>query len=469
MQFRKLSDDKLRHIHQASLEILERIGVYLHDDEALALFKKAGMAPADDGRVHIPAERVEWALKLAPKSITLYDRSGNPVMPLEGHNVFYGPGSDCPNVVDLDSGELRLATLQDVIDGVRVCDALPNIDFIMSFCLASDVDQNLLGRYQMREILANSAKPSIFVTTDFESVPDVIEMAEIVAGGADALRRKPITACYINVTGPLRHNQESLQKLLYLSEKGLPYTYVPVVLRGLNGPVTPAGALALANAGELVGVVLSQLKREGAPIIISGGTNDTVDMRTLVGSYAAPENRVMFMEMAHSYGLPMFGLGGGSDSKLPDEQAAAEAALTLLTETLSGANLIHDVGYLASGMASSLTQLVICDEIIGWIKRFTQEIEVNDDTLALSVIKEFGADGQYLSSPHTTQHYREDWYSKLFDRQNIDGWKASGGTTLGQRAAQKARQLFAKPQPDPLPNDVLAALDQIIARAAQND
>ncbi len=103
---------------------------------------------------------------------------------------------------------------------------------------------------------------------------------------------------------------------------------MPVVLRGLNGPVTPAGAIALANAGELVGVVLSQLKREGAPIIISGGTSDTIDMRTLVGSYAAPENRVMFMEMAHVYGLPMFGLGGGSDSKLPDEQAAAEAALT---------------------------------------------------------------------------------------------------------------------------------------------
>ncbi len=108
MQFRKLSDDQLRRIQHASLEILERTGVYLHDGEALALFKKAGMSPTDDGRVRIPAERVEWALKLAPKSITLYDRSGNPAMPLEGYNVFYGPGSDCPNVVDLDSGDLRL-------------------------------------------------------------------------------------------------------------------------------------------------------------------------------------------------------------------------------------------------------------------------------------------------------------------------------------------------------------------------
>ncbi len=465
--FRKLTDDQLRRIHHASLEILERTGVHLFDDEALSLLRQIGVTPDAEGRVHLPAERVEWALKLAPKSITLYDRHGNGVMPLEGYNVFYGPGSDCPHVIDLNSGEMRPALLQDGSDGIRLSDALPNIDFVMSFCLATDVDQNLLGRYQMREMLAQSTKPSLFVTTDFATTVDVIEMAEVVAGGAEALRQKPITACYINVTGPLRHNQDSLQKLLFLSGKGLPFTYVPVVLRGLNGPVTTAGAIALANAGEMVGVVLAQLKREGTPIIVSGGTNDTVDMRTLVGSYAAPENRVMFMEMAHHYGLPMFGLGGGSDSKLPDEQAAAEAALTLMVETLSGAHLIHDVGYLASGMSASLTQLVICDEIIGWIKRFTQPVEVNDETLALDLIDEIKAEGQYLADAHTTTHFRQDWYSRLFDRQNIDGWKAAGATSLRQRAALHARQLLAKHQPDPLPDDMLAVLNRIIERAAR--
>ncbi len=464
--FRKLSDDQLGRIHSASLEILERTGVYLHDDEAIALFKHAGIMPSEDGRIRIPAYRVEWALNLAPKRITLCDREGNRVMPLEGHNVFYGPGSDCPNVIDLDSGAMRLATLRDVTDGVRLCDALPNIDFIMSFCLASDVDQTLLGQYQMREILANSTKPSIFVTTDFVSTVDVIKMAEIIAGGAEALRQKPLTACYVNVTGPLRHNQESLQKLLFLSGKGLPFTYVPVVLRGLNGPVTQAGAVALANAGELAGVVLSQLKREGAPIIVSGGTNDTIDMRTLVGAYAAPENRVLFMEMAHYYNMPAFGLGGGSDSKVPDEQAAAEAALTLLVETLSGANLIHDVGYLASGMTSSLSHLTVCDEIIGWIKRFTQGVEVSDETLALDLIDEVVTE-QYLATPHTNTRFRQDWYPKLFDRQNIDGWKASGETRLGERAVKKTRQLLAKHQPAPLPEDMLAALNGVIEQAAR--
>ncbi|MBP8973687.1 MAG: trimethylamine methyltransferase family protein [Anaerolineae bacterium] len=460
--YRKLTDAQLARLHAASLEILERVGAYLHDEEALALLKKAGVPATDGNRVHIPARLVEWALALAPRSITLYDRRGDPVMPLEGYHVFYGPGSDCLNVIDLDTGLPRPATLRDVADGVRLCDALKNIDFIMSWCIASDVDQRLVGQFQMREMLRNSTKPSIFVTPDFESMVDVIAMAEVVAGGAEALRQKPITACYINVTGPLRHNQESLQKLLYLAEKGLPTTYIPVVLRGLNGPVTRAGALALANAGEMVGVVLAQLKREGAPLIISGGTSDTVDMRTLVGSYAAPENRALFMEMAHYHGLPMFGLGGASDSKLPDEQAAAEAALTLLTETLAGTHLVHDVGYLASGLTASYEQMVLCNELIAWVKRFAQPVEVSDETLALDLIFENGADGQYLNTPHTGEHFRQDWYSRLFDRQNIADWEKAGSTTLHQRAVAQARKLLAEHQAEPLPADTLAALDRIL-------
>jgi trimethylamine--corrinoid protein Co-methyltransferase len=190
-------------------------------------------------------------------------------------------------------------------------------------------------------------------------------------------------------------------------------------------------------------------------------------MRTLVGSYAAPENRVMFMEVAHQYGLPMFGLGGGSDSKLPDEQAAAEAALTLLTETLSGAHLIHDVGYLASGMTASYEQMVICNEIINWIKRFVEPVEVNADTLALDLIDEIGADGQYLNTPHTSEHFRQDWYSRLFNRQNIGDWEKSGSTTLRQRAVTQVRKLLAEHQPDPLPDDVISALDQIIENARE--
>jgi trimethylamine--corrinoid protein Co-methyltransferase len=168
--------------------------------------------------------------------------------------------------------------------------------------------------------------------------------------------------------------------------------------------------------------------------------------------------------MAHHYNLPMFGLGGGSDSKLPDEQAAAEAALTLMTETLSGAHLVHDVGYLASGMLASYEQMVICNEIISWIKRFTQPVEVSAETLALDLIDEIGPEGQYLVAPHTSSHFREDWQSDLFDRQHIESWQGAGGTSLRQRAHGRVRELLADHQPEPLPEDMLAALEAIIER-----
>jgi trimethylamine--corrinoid protein Co-methyltransferase len=335
----------------------------------------------------------------------------------------------------------------------------------MSLTVPHDVDQRLADRYQMRAMLANSTKPILAVTTSYQGCVDVIRMAEVVAGGADAMRQSPRCAFYINVVGPLHHDAESLQKLLFLADKGLPATYTPVVLRGLNGPVTLAGALALSLAGEMVGVTVAQLKREGAPVIISGGTNDMVDMRHLGDVYAAPENRVLFMEIGQRYGLPLFGLGGASDAKLPDQQAAAEAAFSLLTETLCGSHLVHDVGYLDSGLALSLEQIAMCDEFIGWVKRFMEGVPVDKESLALDVIDQLGPEGSYLGHEHTNRHFREDWYPRLFDRQNYDGWLAEGGLTLRERANARVRDILATHQPDPLPADVVAALDDVVKSA----
>ncbi len=287
-------------------------------------------------------------------------------------------------------------------------------------------------------------------------------MAEIVAGGEEALRRNPICACYINVTDPLRHNAEALQKLLFLAEKGLPTTYTPMVLRGVNGPVTAAGAIALANAGELVGLVLAQLQRAGAPIIHSGGYHDMFDMRTMVGVYESPEGRNGRAELAHYYGLPVFGLAGASDSKLPDQQAAAEAALSLLIEAFYGVNLIHDVGYLESGKCNSLEQLVICDEIINYIKRFMQGLEVSDETLALDLIHQFGHGGDFLSTEHTLAHFRDDWYPKLFDRNHFEGWSAAGSKTLRQRSRELLERILTEHRPAPLPPDVQQQIDRVL-------
>lgn len=465
IQFRKLSDQKLDRIHAASLEILERTGLRLYEPRALELLRQKGVAVEDGNRVRIPHYLVEWALSTAPKQTTLYDRHGDEAMLLQENNIYFGTGSDCPNVIDLRTGERRPGTLQDIVEATTVCDALPNIDFLMSFCIANDLNPQTYDRHQMRAMLTYSTKPILFVTLDFGGCVDAVRMAEAVVGGPDALRSKPLCACYINVSNALRHNQEALQKLLFMAEKSLPATYTPVVLRGATGPVTAAGAMALANAGELAGLVIAQIVREGTPVILTGGVNDMLEMRTAIDCYSDPTNRVMLVELAHRYGLPIFGLTGCSDSKTPDQQAAAEAALSILLESLAGAQMAHDVGYLDSGMTNSIEQVVICDEIIAYTRQFMKELDVCDETLALDLIDQVGPDGDFMGSPHTRKHFREDWYPQLFERRNYDGWKKGGGLTLGQKAQQKALDILKNHVPEPLAPGIQQELDAIVAGA----
>jgi trimethylamine--corrinoid protein Co-methyltransferase len=465
VQFRRLSDEQCQKLYWACLEILEGTGVRLYDQEALDLLKKAGVSPTDGNRVRIPSGLVEKARAAAPKRVTLCDRHGNRVMPVEGHRSFYGTGSDCLNVIDHRTGQRRKPVLQDVVDAMTVADALPHIDFVMCMFLPTDVPQPVADRYQMEAMLNHTTKPIMYVTTEFSGCVDAVEMAEAVVGGPEALRQNPLAACYINVTTGLRHNQEALQKLLYLSGKGLPFAYVPSTQGGVTAPVTLAGAMAVAQAGALVGLVLSQLKREGAPFIMPGWGGNMLDMRTTVQPYADPDKRATVPDFVHYLGLPMFALAGCSDSKVVDQQAGIEAALTLMTDALGGGNIVHDLGYLESGLTGSLPQLAICDEILSWLEHFVRGVEINDETLALDLIDEVGPDGQFLDAAHTLRHFRERWYPSLFDRNNHDGWLAKGGTTLAERAAERVTSILAEHKPEPLPDDVAQAVHAIVERA----
>ena len=221
-RFTRLTLDQCDQLHRASLTILERTGVRLFDPEALELVKSAGAQVSDGNRVRIPHRLVERALSTAPKNVTFYNRTGVPAMPVEGHRIFFGPGSDVLNIVDHRTWERRSPMLQDVVNGIAVCDALDNIDFVMSMFLPGDVDQRIADRYQMEVMLNHTIKPIVAVTYEMSGLADAIEMAEIGAGGPEALRAKPVVACYINGTTGLLHKQDALQQLRDLAEKGLP-------------------------------------------------------------------------------------------------------------------------------------------------------------------------------------------------------------------------------------------------------
>ena len=465
VQFSGISPEQCQRIHYASLEILERTGVRLYLQEAIALAKQGGADVSDGNLVRFSPGMVEKAFTTVPKRVVLCDRHGNRVMPVEGYRCFYGPGSDTLNLIDHRTGQRRKPVLKDVEEGIVVCDALPNIDFVMSMVIPRDIDQVVCDRHQMQVMLSCTTKPIIFVTYDMSGCVDVVEMAEAVVGGAEALRRNPLCACYINVTTGLCHNEEALQKLLFLAEKGLPALYIPQETGGVTAPITAAGELSMVNAGALAGLVLSQLKREGAPFIMPGWDSSYIDMRTMVRHYADPSKHHMAQSLAHYYNLPMFSLGGASDSKAVDQQAAAEAALTLLVNTLGGGNIIHDLGYLESGLTYSLQQLVLCDEILSWVKHFARGEEINDETLDLDEIHRAGSDGQFMDSPHTLRHYKERFYPDLLDRTSYEVWTENGSKTLAERAAEKINQILAEHQTESLPADVTSRLREIVQRA----
>jgi len=461
--YRRLTDYQCRQLHDASLEILERTGIRFYDDEALELFRRAGVRIADGNRVYVPGWRVEWALKTAPKQVVLYNQFGEPAMRLSGRCAYYGNGSDLLYVIDWRTGERRRAVQQDQIEAMRLLDRIPEIDFVMSFCLPDDVPVDKAEILQTRSMLENTAKPLIYVTTDLANTQAEVAMFEAAAGGAEAFQARPFAACYINIAKPLRQNQEAVQKLLWLAGKGLPAIYRPSIFtRGISTPITTAGFVALNNASQLAGLVLSQLKREGAPFLRCSHGGATFDMRTMIGQLAAPEARGFNADLSQWYGLPSFGIGGLSGSKTVDQQAALEAALTLITAALSGEQLIHDVGFLDNGITGSLEQLVICQDMIGWVKSFLPGLTIDAETLALDVVEEIGPDGDFLEATHTAKHCREDWRPALLDRHVHADWAAEGSPTLRDRAKARVAELLAGHKPRPIAPAVRKAWEKVL-------
>lgn len=465
-RFRRLTDQQCARLHQASLSILERTGVKLYHQPAVDLLRDAGGQVSEGNRVRIPPALVERALETVPKELVLYDRYGKPAIRVGSHRTFFGPGSDCLNIIDHRTGERRKPVLQDVVEGVTLCDALPNMDFVMSMFLPTDVADTASDRYQMEVMLNRTTKPLMYVTNDVAGCRDAVAMAEVVAGGGEPLRRKPLAACYINVTTGLRHNEEALEKILFLSEKGLPAAYIPVALGGATAPITLAGNVSIWNAGCLVGLTLSQLNRPGAPFITSGWGGSALDMRTAVSAYVEPEKEFVVQELAHFYELPMFALGGCSDAKMPDQQAGIEAALTLSTKMMAGSHLVHDIGYLESGLTGSLAQVAICDEVIDWVRTSLEPVEITEETLALDLIDQVGPDGSFMEADHTLEHFRERWYPGLFERYDYEGWRERGSRDLGQRAADRVEEILMEHDPDPLPADLQEDLREIVLAAA---
>jgi trimethylamine--corrinoid protein Co-methyltransferase len=461
--YARLGEQERMRIHMASLEILERVGVDVHHEKARDILVSGG-ARADGLRVRIPEYMVAQALATAPKRLSLYDRHGRVAIRAWGYNSYYGGGSDCLNLLDHRSGERRKPRIQDVVDAVMVQDALPELDFVMSMFLPEEVDPRIYDRYQMEVMLNHTTKPIVFVTPDFEGCVAAVEMCEVVAGSAQAFQQRPFATCYINVTSGLVANEEALQKCMFLAQKGLPMLYIPLNAGGVNSPATTAGCMASMNAGTLLGIVLAQLVRPGVPVAVPGWNGGPYNLKTMVGNYVLADEQGVPTEMGKYYELPVFGLGGSTDSKLLDQQAGMEVTLSLMTALLHGANIIHDVGFMDSGLQGSLQLQVIADDTLGFLRAMTRGVVVDDETLALDVVEELGPTGDYLTNPHTLRHFKEPFYSKLADKGTYSQWQERGATTMEERAAQQVDRILGDHEPEPLPADVQRGIREIVER-----
>jgi trimethylamine--corrinoid protein Co-methyltransferase len=462
------SDAQLEEIHLATLEILRRTGVRVHDDEALDLLREAGCVITDGTLVRFPPRVIEEALDAAPPRVVLCKRTGEPGMYLEGCRTYFGTGSDLPNTRDLESGERRLSLLSDVKSTARLADALPNLDFVMSMALPSDVPTATSDRRSFLSMVENTVKPLVFTTWDEAGLADIIAMAELIAGGPAELELKPFLLAYLEPTSPLQHSQVVMRKVLRMADHGLPFVYAPGPVDGATAPVTQAGALAMSNAESLSGLAIAQLRRKGTPFVLGSGSGP-LDMRSMVATYSAPEFMLHCMGMAelahYYYRLPVWGFSGCSDAKLPDMQAGIESALWVLWTALSGANLVHDVGYLESGLTCSCEMMVINNEIIGFVRRLLQGIPITPQTLALDVIDQVGPGGSFLATKHTKESFRSIWYPELLDRRNYSKWNEAGEPTLVNQAKGIARNLIDTHTPEPLAPDKLEAMKAIIVEA----
>jgi trimethylamine--corrinoid protein Co-methyltransferase len=466
--YRLLSDGQLEELHLASLEVLRRTGVRVHDAEAVTMLQDAGCVVTDDTLVRFPPAVVEDALRAAPSRIVLCDRTGEPRLHLEAHRTYFGTGSDLPNTLDLETGQRRLSLLSDVAQTARLADALPNLDFVMSMALPFDVPVATSDRRSFLAMTENTVKPLVFTAWDEEGLADIVRMAGTVAGGADELRMKPFLLAYLEPSSPLQHTREVVRKVMRMADAELPFVYAPGSLDGASAPVTMAGGLAMAGAEILSGLTIAQLRHPGAPVVWGSG-GGPLDMRTMVGVYASPEFMLHCMAMAelghYFYHLPVWGFSGASDSKLPDVQAGIESALWIVWTALSGANLVHDVGYVESGLTCSYEMMVVCDEVIAFVRRLMAGIEITRETLALDVLHAVGPGGDFLGTDHTARHFRDVWYPNVLDRRAYHAWLEAGRPTAVKTAREIARETIATHRAEPLDAGTLEALQGIVAEA----
>ena len=445
-QITVLSLDQIEQIHAAALHILSTVGVRVDAPQARQVFIQAGAQPDDDERVRLPPDLVHWALKVAPSRIEIYDRRGDPAFSLgagdaQSSQTHFGIGVTALYYQDPATDDVTPFARQHMEKMVRLGHALDSFDVISNPGIIQDVAPEQSDLTAALEMMANTTKPLVLLVSDEERFVDVLDMMAHLHGD---LAARPFVIPYFNPITPLVMNQGTVDKMRVTIQRGLPFIYSNYGMVGATTPITPAGTFALLTAELLAGLTLSQLYREGAPVIL-GNLPAYFDMKGM-GSFYDTHSYIINLacaEMMAHYGLPHCGTSGSGMGWGADLIAGGHQWINHLLSCMGKVGLAPFVGDNLDSKAFSPAIVVYADEIIAQARRLARGFVLDEDTLALDEIAAAGPGGSFLTSKLTLRRFRQAYYqSDIWPILTLEDWQARGRPRPEDMLRQRTRALL---------------------------
>jgi len=461
-----LTTQEVQRIHEATLSIIEKVGVRFPSRRALEIWRANGaQVDADKMTVRVRPHIIEAALKCAPPSYNLCARDPRQDCPLDGDHVFLGTDGCGVEVIDIHTQQKRTSVLQDVADIARVADATEEIGFHWVALSAQDKPAETRGLHEIKALWENSTKhvqsESIYNEREARSA---IEMAICIAGGKEALRQRPVLSLMQCSASPLGHDGGSLDAALAAAEYGVPTGFMTMAANLTTGPATLAGNLAVGNAEVIAATALLQLAYPGAPVFYAAAQTAS-DPRTGAYTGGGPEDFLYGAAtnvLADFYKVPLSMGSFATGAKEPNWQAGIENSLSTFMACAVMSDMLLGVGFLHGSRIWSFAEMMLDCEIFSIIQKMMQGIVVDDETLALEAIANVGPGGNFLTHKHTRNHMRELFIPQFMDRRPYNEWEAKKDDARDW-ALNKARKILDTHQPDGLDPHISAELSKIIA------
>lgn len=459
--------EEMDAIHDATLYLLERVGIAVEQEEAAERFQGAGARVErrdDHARVRLPQHLVADVVAWAPRTLVYWGREPDADYLVEPHRVGFASFGECVNVIDLYSREHRASVKEDCAQVARMVDALDELCIMERVLCPGDQSPETQPVHNFQAMAANTSKHIFLGVGSRRNLEAMVELAGVAAGDAERFRERPFFTANVCPTSPLTLVEGCCEAIIGCADLGLGIMVIPMSLSGGTSPVTLAGVVAQHCAEVLSAIALAQISRKGTPCTF-GSCTTIMDLRYAISAVGAPEYGIInagIAQMARYYGLPSWVGGGLSDAKEPDPQVGYEFTINALTSALAGANIVYGAGVLESGLTFDYAKLLMDCEGIRNIRKVLGGILVDDEHLAVEVIEEVGPGGTFMGHDHTFERMRTQSAPVLFDRQSRQGWLAGGNQNVADRAYEVARRILETHQPAPLPSGAEEAMAKMV-------